>query len=101
MKKCILWSVLFLAISSFAQDSATAKQPATLKSILLMQLRETHNQKNWFVSGKEAGAELTPEQAAWSDGKNHSVGQLVHHLVLEFLQSRDLQGRAPASLGRQ
>ncbi|HEU5404104.1 MAG TPA: DinB family protein, partial [Terriglobales bacterium] len=80
MKKCILWSMLFLAIGSFAQDSAS-KQPATLKSSLLMELRETHDQKNWFVSSKEAVAELTPEQAAWSDGKNHSVGQLVAHLV--------------------
>ncbi len=81
MKKCILWAVLFCALSSFAQQSATQKQPPTLKSILLMELRETHNQKNWFVSEKEAVAELTPEQAAWSDGKNHSVGQLVQHLV--------------------
>ena len=81
MKNCIVWSVLFLAVSSFAQDSASARQPATLKSILLTQLRETHNQKNWFVSEKEATAELTAEQAAWSDGKNHSVGQLVHHLA--------------------
>src|SRR5512135_2442284 len=80
MKKCIVLSVLFLAIGSFAQNSAP-KPPATLKSILLMELRETHNQKNWFVSEKEATAELTPEQAAWSDGKNHSVGQLVHHLA--------------------
>lgn len=79
MKKCIVWSVLFFAISSFAQTAP--KQPATLKSILLMELRETHNQKNWFVSEKEAVAELTPEQAAWSDGKNHSVGQLAQHLL--------------------
>jgi uncharacterized damage-inducible protein DinB len=81
MKKCIVLLVLFLAVSSFAQDNAATKPPATVKSILLMQLRETHNQKNWFVSEKEATAELTPEQAAWSDGKNHSVGQLVHHLA--------------------
>ena len=81
MKKFMSFAALLLAASSFAQDSAPAKQPATLKSVLLMQLRETHNQKNWFVSEKEAVAELTPEQAAWSDGKNHSVGQLVHHLV--------------------
>jgi hypothetical protein len=62
---------------------AAAQQPAApspLKSVLLQELRETHNQKNWFVSEKEAVAGLTPEQAAWSDGKNHSVGQLVQHL---------------------
>jgi hypothetical protein len=60
---------------------AAAQQPPTLKSTLLQELRETHNQKNWFVSEKEAAAGLTGEQAAWSDGKNHSVGQLVQHLA--------------------
>ena len=62
---------------------AAAQQPNTsspLRTVLLQELRETHNEKNWFVSEKEAVAGLTPEQAAWSDGKNHSVGQLVQHL---------------------
>lgn len=63
--------------TAVAQDQ---KAPATLKTILMQQLRETHNEKQWFVSEKEAVAGLTPEQAAWSDGKNHSVGQLVQHL---------------------
>jgi len=70
-------TVLFIAIFSVGQE---AKTPATLKTILVQQLRETHDQKQWFVSEKEAVAGLTPEQAAWSDGKNHSVGQLVQHL---------------------
>jgi hypothetical protein len=52
MKNCMLWPVLFLAVSSSAQEVAPPKQPATLGSILLMELRETHNQKNWFVSEK-------------------------------------------------
>ena len=63
---------------------AAAAQPARtvspLRTVLLQELRETHNEKNWFVSEKEAVGGLTPEQAAWSDGKNHSVGQLVQHL---------------------
>jgi hypothetical protein len=64
---------------------AQAQQPKTeptanLKTVLLQGLRETHNEKNWFVSEKEAVAGLTGEQAAWNDGKNHSVGQLVQHL---------------------
>ena len=80
MKKWMLWTVLLCAVSSYAQESNAPKQPVTLKSVLLTELRETHNQKNWFVSQKEAVAGLTPEQAAWSDGKNHSVGQLVQHL---------------------
>ena len=82
MKNWILWLLAFLALPSFAQQAPKPKQPpATLRTILLTELRETHNQKNWFVSGKEAAEQLTPEQAAWSDGKNHSVGQLVAHLV--------------------
>ena len=63
---------------------AGAQQPghtnSPLRALLLQELRETHNQKNWFVSEKEATAGLTPEQAAWNDGKNHGVGQLVAHL---------------------
>jgi len=81
MKNWVLFSVIFFAITSFGQQAAKPKQPVTLRSILLTQLHETHNQKNWFVSGKEAAEGLTPEQAAWSDGKNHSVGQLLAHLV--------------------
>jgi DinB superfamily len=59
------------------KDSNTA---SPLRSVLLQELRETHNQKNWFVSEKEAVAGLTGEQAAWTDGKNHSAGQLVDHM---------------------
>jgi len=78
MRALIIAAVLCFAVSVTAQE---AKTPVTLKSILLQQLHEVHNQKNWFVSEKEAAMGLTPEQAAWSDGKNHSVGQLVQHLA--------------------
>ena len=74
---------LIAACLSTAVLAAAPQQPHTgspLRALLLQELRETHNQKNWFVSEKEAVAGLTPEQAAWSDGKNHSVGQLVQHL---------------------
>jgi hypothetical protein len=100
MKKWMLWPVLLLAMTSFAQESETPKQPATLKSILLMELRETHNQKNWFVSEKEAVAGLTPEQAAWSDGKNHSVGQLVQHITFwNSFSLADFKGEHPPKPG--
>jgi hypothetical protein len=72
-----------MAVVLSAGALAGAQQPAarsTLKTVLVQELRETHNQKNWFVSEKEAVAGLTPDQAAWNDGKNHSVGQLVQHL---------------------
>src|SRR6185369_11379462 len=87
MKTLIAVLALFVAVQCTAQESQQQKTPATLKSILLQQLRETHNQKNWFVSGKEAMAGLTPDQAAWNDGKNHSVGQLAQHLVFWNSQS--------------
>jgi hypothetical protein len=77
MKSVLVAFVMLFVIHAVAQESKT---PPTLKGILLQQLRETHDQKNWFVSGKEAMAGLTPKQAAWTDGKNHSVGQLVQHL---------------------
>ena len=80
MKTLVTALVLCFATSMVAQ-APKEKTPATLKGIALQGLHETRNEKNWFVSGKEAMAGLTPEQAAWTDGKNHSVGQLVQHLV--------------------
>lgn len=74
-------TIALLIAMSICAAAQQPPKPATLRSILLQELRETHNQKNWFVSEKEAAGGLTGEQAAWSDGKNHSVGQLVEHLV--------------------
>jgi hypothetical protein len=84
MRKAIVVALVTFSIVAVGQES---KNPATLKSILLQQLRETHNEKNWFVSEKEAVGGLTGEQAAWSDGKIHSVGQLVQHLNFWNAQS--------------
>ena len=77
MVKYVVAAVLSAGVLARAQQSHTQ---SPLRTVLLQELRETHNEKNWFVSEKEAVAGLTPEQAAWSDGKNHSVGQLVQHL---------------------
>jgi hypothetical protein len=77
MRKCLIAVSLGVSILAQAQQPKTVP---TLKTVLLQELRETHNEKAWFVSEKEAVAGLTPEQAAWSDGRNHSVGQLVQHL---------------------
>ena len=77
-----LLPILFAAcLQLFAQSQKTREKP-TLKSILLEQLRSTHNKAEWFVPAKTAVAGLTAEQANWTDGKgNHSVGQLVNHLI--------------------
>ncbi len=85
MKQTLL---LFLALSlpAYAQDKTPAP---TLKSILLEQLRTTHNQKEWFVPANAAVEGLTAEQATWTDGKgNHSIGQLTNHLI--FWDSEEL-----------
>src|SRR5882672_8279681 len=79
MKRAFCFLVMSLSLAAHAQDS---KPAPTLKTILLEQLRTTHNQKDWFVPANIAVAGLTPEQASWQDGKgNHSVGQLANHLI--------------------
>lgn len=81
MRRALILPVLFLA--AFATRSAADdRPPATLKSILLEQLKTTHDQKDWFVPANIAVDGLTAEQASWSDGSgNHSIGQLAAHLV--------------------
>lgn len=79
MKTIVFCLVLSLSCLAFGQSPKT---PPTLKSILLEQLKTTHNQKEWFVPANTAVEGLTPEQASWQDGKgNHSIGQLANHLV--------------------
>src|SRR5260370_40995826 len=73
----------------YAQEQKKEEKPATLKSILLEQLRSTHNRKEWFVDAMTAVNGLTPEQASWEDGKgNHSAGQLTYHLDFWNRRSR-------------
>jgi uncharacterized damage-inducible protein DinB len=79
MRLIVFFLVLTLSFYATAQDP---KSVPTLKSILLEQLKTTHNQKEWFVPANTAVEGLTPEQASWRDGKgNHSIGQLANHLV--------------------
>jgi len=85
MKPILFFLLLTLAVPSYAQD----KKPApTLKSILLEQLHSTHDKAEWFVPANTAVEGLTAEQATWTDGKgNHSIGQLVNHLIFWDRQS--------------
>jgi uncharacterized damage-inducible protein DinB len=86
MKQVLVLLFLLSALSTPAQD----KKPATLRGILLEQLRTTHNNEDWFVPANIAVEGLTPEQAAWTDGKgNHSIGQLANHLI--FWDRRSLE----------
>lgn len=89
MKSAIVLVVLSLSLSAGAQMQKSPAKPYTLKTLLLEQLRTTHNTKDWFVDANTAVAGLTPEQASWKDGSgNHSVGQLAYHLV--FWNQREL-----------
>ena len=86
MKRTIFF-LLAVSLAAFAQEKE--KKPApTLKSILLEQLRTTHNKAEWFVPANTAVEGLTAEQASWTDGKgNHSIGQLTNHLIFWNRQS--------------
>jgi uncharacterized damage-inducible protein DinB len=87
MRVMHIWLVLVLLVPGLSQEQKTAP---TLKSILLEQLRSTHDKAEWFVPANTAVDGLSAEQASWTDGKgNHSVGQLVNHLV--FWDRRELQ----------
>lgn len=91
----MLFAFMLLSLSSIAQQ----KKPATLKSILLEQLRTTHNEKDWFVPINVALEGLTAEQASWADGSgNHSIGQLAYHLLFWNLnQLSKFKGEKPAA----
>lgn len=71
--------VLFLAFCLVAAMSLPAQ---SLKSVLLQQLKSTHDKENWFVPISVALDGVTPEQAVWISGNgNHSIGQLANHLL--------------------
>jgi hypothetical protein len=67
--------------------NAIAQQVST-KTILVDQLKRTHNVKDWFVPVNSAVEGLTGEQASWKDKGGHSVGQLTYHLL--FWNERQL-----------
>jgi hypothetical protein len=86
----ILLAILLSTLPLAQAQSAPAPAP-TVRSILLAQLRSTHNKAEWFVPVNTAIAGLTPEQARWvptSEGgksnpapADHSVGMLAYHLL--------------------
>lgn len=87
---CVV-AILLTAQACAQTPAAKASQPPpTLRSILLSQLRSTHNKAEWFVPVNTAVAGLTADQAKWiprdAAGKldpnaNHSVGMLTYHLL--------------------
>ena len=54
----------------------------SLKSVLVQQLKTTHDKQEWFVPANIALEGVTSEQAVWKDESgNHSIGQLANHLL--------------------
>lgn len=93
----ILSSLLALmcSISVYAQNQ---QPPATLRSILLHELRTTHNKADWFAPISAAVEGLTAEQARWQPPAGaHSAGQLTYHLLFWNRRTLEkLQGKPEA-----
>ena len=80
MKRILILLLLASPLSTFGQEKPAT--PATLKSILLEQLRTTHDKEDWFVPVSIAVSGMTADQAKWTPGAgSHSVGQLANHLL--------------------
>ncbi|CAN5566106.1 DinB family protein [soil metagenome] len=85
MRKLTIFSLLLSALSVLNQQTYAQ----TLKSVLVDELKATHNKKDWFVPINVALEGVTAEQAMWKDGSgNHSIGQLTYHLL--FWNERQL-----------
>ena len=99
MRIIVTLLVIFLSLPISAQNS----KAVTLRSILLEQLRTTHNQKDWFVPIDVAVEGISAEQASWKDGSgNHSVGQLTNHLLFwNAAGTGQVQRRAGKEIQRQ
>jgi hypothetical protein len=92
------WLLLCLLIVSSLTVVCAEPAAPSLKSILLEQLRGTHDKEEWFVPVRIAIEGLTPEQATWKDDTdNHSIAQLVNHLIFwNQQQLAKFNGEKPA-----
>ena len=80
---------LLFALLTVSLPAQTQPEPATLRTVLLHELRTTHNKAEWFVPINTAVEGLTAEQANWQPPNGgHSAGQLAYHLL--FWNRRNL-----------
>ncbi|MDF0717897.1 hypothetical protein PY092_17165 [Muricauda sp. 334s03] len=78
MKQIFFISILSLIILSCSES----KKDESVRSLLVEQLRNTHNEQNWFVPTKIALKGLSLEQSIWKDStNNHSIAELTTHLT--------------------
>jgi hypothetical protein len=79
----------FLSLLTLSLHAQTQPQPATMRSLLLHELRTTHTEAEWFVPINTAVDGLTAEQANWQPPNGgHSAGQLAYHIL--FWNRRNL-----------
>ena len=84
MKTCMIAIALTMLYGCAAKEDN-----APLRTILLEQLKNSYDHKNWYVSLKYATEDLTAEQANWKDStNNHSIAEIVSHLI--FWNERNL-----------
>jgi len=78
MKRVLVAAMILIPSLTIGKEQG----PPTLKSVLLEQLKTTHNSQDWFVPVMKAVDGLTVEQAVWKENPaNHSIAQLVNHLT--------------------
>ena len=92
-------TIAALAVLTTVLAAPKSASPPTLKSVLLEQLKTTHDVQDWFVPASRAIAGLTAEQANWKPGKDdHSIAQLVTHLIFwDKQQLAKFKGEKPAA----
>jgi DinB superfamily len=98
LKTALVCSILVLVLSFPCLAQQQPPKPATLRTILLHELKTTHNQADWFVPISVAVDGLTAAQASWQPQSGlHSAGQLTYHLLywnrrnLEKLKGESLE----------
>tara|TARA_E500000318_G_scaffold104978_1_gene111435 strand:- start:50 stop:562 length:513 start_codon:yes stop_codon:yes gene_type:complete len=75
-----IFIILILGFTVFG--CSKNKNEESLKSLLLEQLRNTHDEQNWFVPTNKALKGLTIEKSIWKDStNNHSIAELTTHLI--------------------
>lgn len=78
MKRMLLFVGLAITVLSCSNNNDIPK----IKSLLIKQLKNIHENQDWFVPINSAVEGLSVEQSNWKDStSNHSIRELVSHLT--------------------
>jgi hypothetical protein len=99
MKHKLILIIFAMALPACAQ-AAKSSPPPTLKSILLEQLRSTHNRAEWFVAANTAveGPDRGAGQLDRRQGKPFGRPVGYSSYLLGPPKPGDVQGRAPGKI---